>query len=117
MRRRGFTLIELLVVLMIIGLMVAMLLPAVLASHGAARRITCQNNLRQITLGMLNYHSEFEVFPSGYLARAGVAGEGWGWSAAMLRYIEQNNLASMIDLSGPIEEPALETARTTRIST
>ena len=65
----GFTLVELLVVIAIIGVLVALLLPAVQAAREAARNSQCKNSLRQIGLGMLNYESSKKAFPSG----------GWGW--------------------------------------
>ena len=68
-RRRGFTLVELLVVIAIIGVLVALLLPAVQAAREAARNGQCKNNLRQMSLACLNYESAQKAFPSG----------GWGW--------------------------------------
>ena len=90
-RRRAFTLVELLVVIAIIGVLVALLLPAVQAAREAARRMSCSNNLKQLSLALHNHHDTHGSFPYGNYA-------GWGhsWTANILPYMEQDPLYDTI---------------------
>ncbi|MCA9247984.1 MAG: DUF1559 domain-containing protein [Planctomycetales bacterium] len=90
--RIAFTLVELLVVIAIIGILVALLLPAVQAAREAARRTQCTNNLKQLTLAAHNYHSSYGKFPVG-----GRTDNQLSWLVAILPYIEQQALYDQFD--------------------
>ncbi len=107
--RRAFTLIELLVVIAIIGILVALLLPAVQYARESARRMQCGNNLRQIGVAVQTYADSLKSFPSGYLSNVDPAGNevgpGWGWGALLLPYMEQQPLYNQIRFDLGIESP------------
>ena len=91
-KRNAFTLVELLVVIAIIGILIALLLPAVQAAREAARRMQCTNNLKQIGLGLHNHHDTFGEFP-GYRSPAGK----WCWGTSILPFIEGGTMYDLLD--------------------
>src|SRR5438105_15927060 len=105
MKRSAFTLVELLVVIAIIGVLVALLLPAVQAAREAARRMQCSNHLKQIGLGLQNYHDTFQSLPFGARARyvqiSGTIpqGQGFGpsWYVGILPFCEQKPLSDLME--------------------
>jgi prepilin-type N-terminal cleavage/methylation domain-containing protein/prepilin-type processing-associated H-X9-DG protein len=117
---RGFTLIELLVVIAIIGLLVALLLPAVQAAREAARRGQCVNNLKQLGLALHNYESATRAFPPGYIsdfdAGGNDTGPGWGWASMLLPQIEQKPLYDAVNFNLPIEDLSNPTSRLMRMT-
>jgi prepilin-type N-terminal cleavage/methylation domain-containing protein/prepilin-type processing-associated H-X9-DG protein len=112
--RRAFTLVELLVVIAIIGVLVALLLPAVQAARESARRMSCASNLRQIGLAMQNYHDQYQAFPIGVSNDIPGAGNGsngnWTWPARILPFIEQSGLYAQLNVG--IGNAPLHTANT-----
>jgi prepilin-type N-terminal cleavage/methylation domain-containing protein len=125
-RFSGFTLVELLVVIAIIGVLVALLLPAIQAAREAARRSSCQNNFKQVGTAFHNYLSAHKVFPSGTEYRgqpqancpdtpqpAGLGGSfsGFGWGTFILPYLEQRTIYDQLeikDLPHPQEDGVWE---------
>ncbi len=93
--RSGFTLVELLVVIAIIGILVALLLPAVQAAREAARRMQCSNNLKQMGLALHNYHDTYKAFPCGRWGQ--FPGQAYSFQSLILRYMEQDNVYDAID--------------------
>src|SRR6187431_2002398 len=101
--RKGFTLVELLVVIAIIGALVALLLPAVQSAREAARRMKCQNHLKQIGLGLHNYHDVHGGLAPGGMATASTAqaNDGMGFHVFILPYVEQDPLFRQFNGSQP----------------
>jgi prepilin-type N-terminal cleavage/methylation domain-containing protein len=125
--RRGFTLIELLVVIAIIGVLVALLLPAVQSARESARRTQCTNNLKQFGLAMHEYHGVAGVFPSGHITLEWTLfplegqwfynqGPGWGWGTRILGGLEQSALYDSFNFDGDLYSYATDTARATMLS-
>src|SRR4051794_18511180 len=129
---RGFTLIELLVVIAIIGVLVALLLPAVQAAREAVRRMQCSNNLKQVGLALHSYEGATGSFPSGVIstlanpswtipagncnAAPPELGPGWGLFALAAPYLEQSALHNSLNFSLSIPDPANSTVRGIKVS-
>src|SRR6187402_3359847 len=105
---RGFTLVELLVVIAIIGVLVALLLPAVQAAREASRRIKCANHLKQLGLALQNYENTFKILPMGTMNVA--SGGGIANNASphpmLLPFLEQGNAVTLFDFNGDINQTA-----------
>lgn len=106
-RRLGFTLVELLVVIVVIGVLLALLIPAVQGAREAARRAQCLNNLRQIGIALQNYHGVHDCFPAGRM-RTFVDGQGRCFSAYahLLPQLDARNLFDQINFSANPDDPA-----------
>lgn len=100
--RSGFTLVELLVVIAIIGILVALLLPAVQSARDAARRAQCVNHMKQIGLALHNFHGTYQCFPASGWTEVGPGnpdGKYVGWRPLTLPFMEQQNLRDIYDVS------------------
>ncbi len=121
-RRRAFTLVELLVVIAIIGILVALLLPAVQAAREAARRMSCTNNLSQIILAAQNYEMAFRFYPCGTVDEQGPIrnvpkGYHHNWVAQLLPYMEETTTYRHIDFSVGVYDDKNTAVREVQIST
>src|SRR5262249_38530395 len=110
----GFTLVELLVVIAIIGILVALLLPAVQSAREAARRMTCSNNLKNLGLAALNHHDIRKHFPvsygAAYAGEASVPQSGVGWILNTLPQLEESVLYDQFKTGGAFDGPYLAQA-------
>ena len=113
----GFTLVELLVAIAIIGILIALLLPAVQAAREAARRMQCRNNLKQMGLALHNYHASYKTFPCAMVWTPPIPWWAdyarWGWGASILPFMEQAANYDALDVSNThletiVKEPILE---------
>ncbi len=121
-KNAAFTLVELLVVIAIIGILVALLLPAVQAAREAARRISCVNNLTQLILAVQNYEMAYRTYPPGTLEEKGpIVNEPKGyhhnWLSRLLPYMEEKNTYNHIDFKVGVYDEKNATVRKVHIST
>lgn len=120
--RRAMTLIEVLVVIGIIGLLIALLLPAVQNVRESARKVQCQNHLHQLGLALHNYHDTYHVLPPGcvWSSNDPTLNQGWGWGAMLLPYLGQGPLYETLGvgqttLGAALVSPAQQRAFTMRL--
>ncbi|MDR0521979.1 MAG: DUF1559 domain-containing protein [Planctomycetaceae bacterium] len=108
-KHTAFTLIELLVVIAVIGMLIALLLPAIQAAREAARKMSCSNNLKQIGLAVHNYHDTENKLPPAKNKN------GFTWAGAVLPFAEQQNIRNLLSLDIHVSEPANKNLATYKI--
>src|SRR5262245_14329123 len=120
--KKGFTLVELLVVIAIIGVLVAILLPAIQAAREAARRTQCVNNVKQLALVLQNHHDTKKTFPASATWPSGKVivsdmqtNMGANWLVHVLPYMEQSNVLDLYDKKRAMQHPNNQRFRSTRI--
>ncbi|MBX7169256.1 MAG: DUF1559 domain-containing protein [Pirellulales bacterium] len=116
-QRGALTLIEVLVVIAVIGVLIALLLPAVQSARSAASRMTCTDHLKQLGLALHHYHQAQGSFPPGYLYRPDERGNaaGFGWGALCLPYLEQAAVHGEFHWDKPLWDDANREVRERRV--
>jgi len=120
--KQAFTLVELLVVIAVIGIMVGLLLPAVQAAREAGRRVSCLNNLKQISLAVINYHDQARRFPSGFIRQATDPTAdrhkiGWGWGALIQAQLDNGPLAEQLGRASAADPMSQSRIRSLQLAT
>lgn len=107
MHRRGLTIVELLVVLGIVAILLGLMLPALQQAQQDARMAGCKNNLKQIAIGLHNYHDTYNCFPPGFVSKESHAGSGrrYGWQASLSPFLDQAPLFNQLNFSAPPADP------------
>lgn len=120
-KRNGMTIVEVLVVVSIVGIVVALMMPAVQSARESARRMQCKNNLRQLGMALHNYHSALRTLPPGCMQWRPYRGsprlKNFAWSALILPYMESTQVHQLVDFNYPYDHPANAVARKTNIAT
>ncbi|HVJ81978.1 MAG TPA: DUF1559 domain-containing protein, partial [Planctomycetia bacterium] len=115
-RARGFSLLETLVVIAVLGVLVALLLPAVQQARAAAAAASCKNNLHQLGVALHSYVADHGALPPGYVAvfdpiGGFEVGPGWGWGAMIAPQLERSDVFDGLNFSLDVEEPANASSR------
>jgi prepilin-type processing-associated H-X9-DG protein/prepilin-type N-terminal cleavage/methylation domain-containing protein len=109
-QRRAFTILELLVVVAIIGVLVGILFPALMAARESARCMQCKNNLREVGVAIQQHHDAVKKFPEAWKAAPDKI-SGFGWAVALLPYLEESSLAKNINSRLPVSAPQNDATR------